>query len=124
MEWSEEEQETLRAAHDEAETECARAGIEVTSRDCQRLTAMFVASRAVELVAARGGTMTAEEIEELDKSGLDEDERAMRHIAAQGARIAHVEAELKAFQRMLAEANNRAAAADRRRLAINILRGG
>lgn len=50
-------------------------------------------SKAVELVAARGGTLTAEEIAVLRQSGLDDDVRVVRHIDAQGARIAVVEKE-------------------------------
>lgn len=75
MQWSEEDQEQLWrcwTAHDHQD-------------DVKRCH--LLATRAVELVAARGGTMTAERL-------VDVREPLRHHIAAQGAQNAVLEAEL------------------------------
>jgi hypothetical protein len=98
MEWSEEEYEQLMEAQGrEASAAERRASLEA------------VASKAVELVAARGGTMTAEDLTEaLQECGkgcrfipdLDGQQAFSeyinsvgQHVAAQGARVAVLEVE-------------------------------
>lgn len=62
--------------------------------DDQRDQALKVATRAVELVAARGGTMTAAEVRDAEqRSEHGCDPRLFAHIDAQGARVAVLEAD-------------------------------
>jgi hypothetical protein len=99
MKWTAKEEEALWLAHDEAETAASRAGCEPTSMECQRRTATAVATCAVELAAARGGTMTATEyIDAMDRYREDEDQRPRvdSHFAALGARNAALEARIDA----------------------------
>jgi len=100
MQWSEDEKGTLGGAW----AKVMRAnGLE---REAQVLDASWyeavcaVASRAVDLAAARGGPMAADALEHLLKNAAPEhpmsdgwDALLRQHIAAQGARIAALEAE-------------------------------
>lgn len=87
MEWSEEETQELQELQDAANDATA----------CDKVLA--VAARAVELVAARGGEMTADQVHDaLDDLGDSPAQRALgQHIAAQGARIAELEARCAAL---------------------------
>jgi chromosome segregation ATPase len=64
-----------------------------------------IAIRAVELVAARGGTMTAEEIVDACKSPCrpSDTRRLRQHITAQGATVAILQAKVEALEGRLEE---------------------
>lgn len=100
MNWSEGEAAVLWRVHDEAETEAHRNGFEPTSQECQRRTSRAVAGTAAELLAARGGTMSAARIARVFNWRILASERGeiLRHITAQGARIAALEAEVVRVQ--------------------------
>lgn len=107
MEWSKEEVKALM--------ECCPAGV-------SPLEVFAIATRAVELVAARYRTTTVEEetatldsIRSMDDHIADAAEaKALEHLAAQGARLAVLEAERDALKAELRQA----------RLCIQKLRGG
>jgi chromosome segregation ATPase len=111
IEWTNEEQEELRSVHDEAEVATTSQGAELTSLECQRLTSVAVASCAVELVAARGGVLSAHVLAGMRTAAERDDERwgndrmrdALEHIIVQGARIAALEQERDVALAMLKE---------------------
>lgn len=89
MEWSNEEQKSLCGL---LMRRCPDFGQRGSLGD---IVSIEIATRAVELVAARGGTMTAEQLEHTLKNignPMTNGALLRQHIAAQGARIAELEA--------------------------------
>jgi hypothetical protein len=101
--WSEEE---VRKAADVRDRACERADVDVMAH----IGVAAIMSYAVELAAARGGTMTAESLSmalvDVERNLAATGPRIREHISAQGARVAALEQEkrnLEGGNRLLAE---------------------